>query len=76
MYKLAFMRILTIFALAFVLFFFISGATSLWDPDEPRQAIMAREMMDRGDYIHSYLNGILYLEKPPLYPHSVLIRRG
>ena len=62
------MRILTILALAFVLFFLHLGDTSLWDPDEPRQAIMAHEMMDRGDYIHPYLNGGPYLEKPPLYP--------
>jgi len=40
----------------------------LWDPDEPRQPIMAREMMERGDYVHPYLNGLPYLEKPPLHP--------
>jgi 4-amino-4-deoxy-L-arabinose transferase-like glycosyltransferase len=67
------MRILTILTLAFVLFFSCLGATSLWDPDEPRQAIMAREMVDRSDYIHPYLNGMPYLEKPPLYPWMIIV---
>lgn len=64
---------LTVIALAFILFFTSLGATSLWDPDEPRQAIMAREMMDRGDYIHPYLNGVPYLEKPPFYSWMIII---
>lgn len=58
--------------LAGILFFFNLGVTSLWDPDEPRQAIMAREMIDRGDYIRPYLNGIPYLEKPPFYPWMII----
>jgi len=58
--------------LAGILFFFNLGSTSLWDPDEPRQAIMAREMMDRGDYIRPYLNGVPYLEKPPFYPWMII----
>ena len=67
------LRILIILALAFALFFSCLGATSLWDPDEPRQAIMAREMMERGDYIHPYLNGGPYLEKPPFYPWMIMV---
>jgi 4-amino-4-deoxy-L-arabinose transferase-like glycosyltransferase len=66
------LKVLTIFVLAFVLFFSCLGATSLWDPDEPRQAIMAREMMERGDYIHPYLNGEPYLEKPPFYSWMII----
>jgi 4-amino-4-deoxy-L-arabinose transferase-like glycosyltransferase len=66
------LRILTILALALVLFFSSLGATSLWDPDEPRQAIMAREMIERGDYIHPYINGSPYLEKPPFYPWMIM----
>lgn len=66
------LRLLVIFALALVLFFSYLGSISLWDPDEPRQAIMAREMMDRSDYIHPYLNGIPYLEKPPFYPWMII----
>ncbi|HVN96009.1 MAG TPA: glycosyltransferase family 39 protein, partial [Syntrophorhabdaceae bacterium] len=66
------LRILIVIALALVLFFSYLGATSLWDPDEPRQAIMAREMMQRGDYVHPYLNGQPYLEKPPFYPWMIV----
>jgi 4-amino-4-deoxy-L-arabinose transferase-like glycosyltransferase len=62
-----------ILCLAYVLFIHNLGATSLWDPDEPRQAIMAREMMERSDYVHPYLNGAPYLEKPPLYPWLIII---
>lgn len=62
------MRALLILCLAYILFIHGLGSTSLWDPDEPRQPIMAREMMERGDYVHPYLNGLPYLEKPPLHP--------
>ncbi len=66
------MRTLLILCLAYVLFIHGLGSTSLWDPDEPRQAIMAREMMARGDYIHPYLNGVPYLEKPPFHPWLIV----
>ncbi len=66
-------RLTALIILAGILFFFNLGVTSLWDPDEPRQAIMAREMMDRGDYIRPYLNGIPYLEKPPFYSWMIIV---
>jgi len=66
------LRLAALIIIAGILFFFNLGATSLWDPDEPRQAIMAREMMDRGDYIRPYLNGIPYLEKPPFYSWMII----
>jgi 4-amino-4-deoxy-L-arabinose transferase-like glycosyltransferase len=43
------------------------GRWDLWNPDEPRYAEVAREMMVRGDYILMHLNGNIYLDKPPLY---------
>lgn len=67
------MRTLVILCLAYVLFVHGLGGISLWDPDEPRQAIMAREMIERSDYIHPYLNGMPYLEKPPLYPWLIVL---
>ena len=67
------LRMFTVIVVAFILFFTSLGAISLWDPDEPRQAIMAREMMDRGDYIHPYLNGVPYLEKPPFYSWMIIV---
>jgi 4-amino-4-deoxy-L-arabinose transferase-like glycosyltransferase len=66
------MRKLLILSIAYILFIHGLGSISLWDPDEPRQAIMAREMLDRGDYIHPYLNGLPYLEKPPLHPWLIM----
>jgi 4-amino-4-deoxy-L-arabinose transferase-like glycosyltransferase len=65
-------KILLILAISYALFIHGIGEISLWDPDEPRQAIMAKEMMERGDYIHPYLNGKPYLEKPPLYPWMIV----
>ena len=57
--------------MAYLLFFYNLGGIALWDPDEPRQAIMAVEMAARHDYIHPYLNGRPYLEKPPFYPWMI-----
>jgi 4-amino-4-deoxy-L-arabinose transferase-like glycosyltransferase len=65
-------KILMLLILTYLLFFHNLGGIALWDPDEPRQAIMAREMMDRGDYIHPYLNGKPYLEKPPFFSWMII----
>jgi 4-amino-4-deoxy-L-arabinose transferase-like glycosyltransferase len=67
------MRTLVIVGLAYILFIHGLGSISLWDPDEPRQALMAREMVQRGDYVHPYLNGMPYLEKPPLYSWLIVL---
>jgi len=40
---------------------------SLWNPDETRDAGIAREMYVGGDYVVPHLNGRAFLEKPPLY---------
>jgi 4-amino-4-deoxy-L-arabinose transferase-like glycosyltransferase len=66
------MKAIVIILTCCILFIQNLGGIALWDPDEPRQAIMAREMMDRKDYIHPYLNGQPYLEKPPLYPWMII----
>jgi len=66
-------KIFLVMALSYILFVHNLGSIALWDPDEPRQAIMAREMMERKDYIRPYLNGEPYLEKPPLYPWLIII---
>jgi 4-amino-4-deoxy-L-arabinose transferase-like glycosyltransferase len=44
-----------------------SGATPLGDPDEGLYATIAREMVERGDWLTPRFNGLPYLEKPPLY---------
>ena len=50
-------------------FLYTAGLTStdLWTPDEPRYAEVAREMIERGDYLQPYCNGKPYTEKPPLF---------
>lgn len=48
-------------------FLFRLGARDLWEPDETRYAIVAREMRQSGDWILPHLNGAIYAEKPPLF---------
>lgn len=42
------------------------GRSDLFNPDEPREAEMAREMAATGDLLVPRLNGEPFLEKPPL----------
>ena len=49
------------------LFFYGLGAFGLIGADEPRYAQVAREMLDRHDWVTPVLNGRPWLEKPPLY---------
>jgi 4-amino-4-deoxy-L-arabinose transferase-like glycosyltransferase len=54
-------------ALAFgALNFFLLGRLPLANPDEPRYAQIPREMLAADDWVLGRLNGIPYLEKPPL----------
>lgn len=49
------------------LFFYGLGQFGLIGADEPRYAQVAREMLERHDWITPVLNGRPWLEKPPLY---------
>ena len=51
----------------FVLYFFNLGRWDLWNPDEPRYAQVAREMVNGGDWILMHVNGKIYADKPPLF---------
>lgn len=56
------------FAVAALAIFTLGSAQrGLWNPDEPREAAIAREVWRRGDPVVPYLNGAPFLEKPPLY---------
>jgi 4-amino-4-deoxy-L-arabinose transferase-like glycosyltransferase len=49
------------------LFFWRLGSHDLWPPDEPRFALVAREMRERADPIVLSVDGGLYTDKPPLF---------
>lgn len=49
------------------LFLYGLGAFGLIGADEPRYAQVAREMLDRHDWVTPVLNAQPWLEKPPLY---------
>src|SRR6202165_1228528 len=49
------------------LFFYGLGAFGLLGADEPRYAQLAREMLDRSDWVTPTLQGKPWLEKPVLY---------
>ncbi len=59
--------ILLLSAAGLLLFFWRLGSHDLWPPDEPRFALVAKEMWARGDYSVLSLNNHLYTDKPPLF---------
>ncbi len=55
------------------LFFYGLNQFGLIGADEPRYAQVAREMLERHDWITPVLNGRQWLEKPPLYYWQAMI---
>lgn len=60
-------ELLLLVAFCGFLFFYGLGAFGLLGADEPRYAQIAREMLDRSDWVTPVLDGKPWLEKPPLY---------
>jgi len=58
---------LLILVVGAILLFTGLGRADLFNPDEPREAEMAREMLVSGDMVVPRLNGEPFLEKPPLF---------
>jgi len=50
-----------------ILYFLNLGRWDLWNPDEPRYAQVAKEMVNGGDWILMHYNGKTYPDKPPLF---------
>jgi Dolichyl-phosphate-mannose-protein mannosyltransferase len=50
-----------------LLFFLPKLGMPFLDPDEGLYASIAYEMLSRGDWVVPHVNGLPYLEKPPLY---------
>jgi 4-amino-4-deoxy-L-arabinose transferase-like glycosyltransferase len=61
------------FLLAAVLFFARLGQLPLIDPDEGRNAEVAREMAESGAWVVPVYNAIPYLDKPALYFRAVAL---
>ena len=60
-------QILLLLGFCFLLYFINLGRWDLWNPDEPRYAQVAREMIQGGDWILMHFNGAVYPDKPPLF---------
>jgi len=60
-------QIFILLGFCFLLFILGVGRWDLWNPDEPRYAQVAKEMVDRGDWVLMHVNGNTYEDKPPLF---------
>ncbi len=58
---------LLLLLLCSTLFFYRLGERDLWAPDEPRYAQVAREMLDRSDWLVPHLNDEIYTQKPMMF---------
>ncbi len=56
-----------LFAIGGLFFLFRIVERDLWDPDETRSALVAREMRESGNWILPHLDESVYAEKPPLF---------
>jgi len=59
--------IILLLLIAAVILFINIGGWDLWNPDEPRYAEVAREMLKTGNYIVPHINGEIYPDKPPVF---------
>jgi 4-amino-4-deoxy-L-arabinose transferase-like glycosyltransferase len=66
-YPQKWIQIALLLGFCLVLYFLNLGQWDLWNPDEPRYAQVAREMVNGGDWILMHLNGKTYGDKPPLF---------
>ena len=43
------------------------GGWDLWNPDEPRYALVAKEMIEGKNWVLPHLNNQIYPDKPPVF---------
>lgn len=60
-------RYIVLFAALFLFFILGLGSYDLSAPDEPRFALVAKEMIENGDYLILHRNERAYPDKPPLF---------
>ncbi len=60
-------HIVILVILSSAIFFVNIGGWDLWNPDEPRYAQVAKEMMESGNWILPHLNNQVYPDKPPVF---------
>jgi 4-amino-4-deoxy-L-arabinose transferase-like glycosyltransferase len=58
--------VLMVLAVLAVLIFAGIGLRDPWPPDEPRFALMAKQMVDSGQWMFPFRGGEIYPDKPPL----------
>jgi 4-amino-4-deoxy-L-arabinose transferase-like glycosyltransferase len=66
-YPQKWVQIAILIGFCIILYFLNLGRWDLWSPDEPRYAQVAKEMINRGDWILMHYNGNTYADKPPLF---------
>ena len=57
----------TLLGLSLLLYFGTAPYPALLDDADSAHAVVAREMLQRGDYVVMFMNGIRYLQKAPLH---------
>ncbi len=66
--------LLTLLALFFFLLNFLpSFERDLWEPDEPRFVLVAKEMVQSGNYVMPHRNKKPYPDKPPFYFWTIVM---
>ena len=66
-YPQKWVQIAILIGFCITLYFLNLGRWDLWNPDEPRYAQVAREMVNGGDWVLMHYNGKVYNDKPPLF---------
>jgi 4-amino-4-deoxy-L-arabinose transferase-like glycosyltransferase len=65
-----------LFAITAVVIFTGIGLRDPWPPDEPRFALMAKEMWDTGQWFFPHRGGEIYPDKPPMVMWMILLFYG